>query len=126
LIPESLARLAADGLDGLSQTLVREVAGETWAWGVATADARYCVVARSLEMIDAWFDEYGAMDGRFVHRLSHIMRVELPSVLDASPEVGCAIASTLHERLVAERTLASDVLKPLYDAFEGGGAIETS
>jgi hypothetical protein len=114
-MPELLDRLASVGLGDLPPSRLSDVAEEAWSWGVATADARYCVLWRTLDMVDGWWQGgRGGVGVRFVNRVSAVLRQELPDVLSAGVEEGCALASAMHDRIVTELNLAGDLLAPMY------------
>src|SRR4051794_35077217 len=107
--PDLVLALAERGLTRLPPSRLNDTAEEAWAWGVAIADARYCVLWRSLHMVDRWFgdrDDDGALNTDFANRLDEVFRRHLPGVIEADREAGCALASSLHEELEAAKRLA--------------------
>jgi hypothetical protein len=55
----TLERLASSGFDAVSGVQLRDLAAWCWDWGVATGDARYCVISVVLGAVDRWWDEQG-------------------------------------------------------------------
>lgn len=119
-----IERLAAVGVGRLPGDMLQEAAEEAWQWGVAAADARYCVLSRTLEMIDHWFEHSGgALAHQFLNRVDQLLQRELPGLMSADVEAGCALAASLHEQLVAEASYAGDLLNPAYPPDEDGGGL---
>lgn len=113
--PELLQRLAELGFSQLPPERMAETADTAWAWGEATGDARYCVLWRTLVMVDGWWGPAdGAVATAFADRLDAVVKRELPGVLAAdSAEAGTATAVTLLQELVAEFNLmGGDPLRP--------------
>jgi hypothetical protein len=118
--PRSLQLLADIGVAQLPPDRLESVAEESWAWGVATGDARYCVLWRTIQMVDAWFGEGDdrRLASSFIERIDVVVKRELPGVLAAADaETGTNLAAALDEALVCEHQLAGDPLRPHYGPF---------
>lgn len=116
--PEPLQRLADVGVSALPPARLGEVADDAWAWGEATGDARYCVIWRTLSMVDGWYGpaDDGGVDQAFGDRLDAIVMRELPGVLAADDaQTGTATAVTMMEELTTEfRLMGGDPRSPRY------------
>lgn len=97
----TLRRLADEGLAALPPTRLADLGSWCWDWGVATGDARYCVLSRTFRMLDDWWDT-GVPYTSVVDRLDAVLARELPSVLDVPGAAdGSALATHLHESAAA-------------------------
>lgn len=114
--PASLQRLAEVGVGDLPPAKLGETAEDSWAWGEATGDARFCILWRTLKMVDQWFgDEDGAVATAFCDRLDAVVTREMPGILDAeASDEGTALAATMRDMLVAEYNFAGDPRRPHY------------
>jgi hypothetical protein len=96
----SRRRLAEHGLAAFPPSRLSEEAEECWAHGVATGDARWCILARTLARLAAPFDEDGQLSKNRVEQLDRGLRTLLPDVLDAPGAVeGSSLAAFLDREL---------------------------
>jgi hypothetical protein len=54
-----LQRLAEGGLTAIPDNELSDTVEWCWDWGVATGDARFCVLWRVLGCVDEWWGEQG-------------------------------------------------------------------
>lgn len=103
----SLQRLADDGLAAFPPDRLPEAAGWCWEFGAATGDARWCLLARTLDRLAAPFtDGNGALPSELTSQIDSVLRDLLPDVLYAPTAVeGASLAQLLDDRLpwVAQR-----------------------
>lgn len=89
----SLDRVASGGLNLTELDSIRDWC---WEWGVATGDARYCVLWRVFDTIRTELDHAGFFTKSFSEELDRVLGRELPAVLDAEgPMAGALLASSL-------------------------------
>lgn len=106
---ERIRRLAVDGFDNLGQ-----LGEDSWDYGEATGDARYCSIGRMLLLIHEWWiehDECGGVPKAVVAELEQLLGPRLVAILDA-PEAGVAsrLARSLREEVEARLTGPGDWL----------------
>lgn len=88
----TLRRLADAGIAELPPTLLPDLIQYCWDRCEIDGDARYCVIARTLEPIDRVFeerDEAGGVPTHWLEQLDAEIVRRLPAVLD-EPEVEAA------------------------------------
>jgi hypothetical protein len=94
----SLRRLAADGVAAFPPSGLTTLADWCWDYGEATGDARYCSLWRTFTAIAAAFEDLEAVDSSAVTRIDHLLRSEIPEILDAPDAAEAAgIARRLRE-----------------------------
>lgn len=100
-----LERLASGGLADFPPAGLTDVAAYCWDRGVATGDARHCVLWRTFDLIASQANEdehLPPLDGRAVEELDDLFRRHLLGVLRASTaEEGAGLAQILDEEVRA-------------------------
>src|SRR5437879_4333891 len=76
-----LQHLADDGFSGLPVDEFRATSESCWALAQSTGDARWALIARSLElMLDCWRED--GVDTTFADRAARSFRQWLPEIID--------------------------------------------
>jgi len=98
-----LERLAEHGLAAFFPPRLRDAAAYCWERGVATGDARHCLLSRSRETLAEAFDEdSGPLLTSVVQEVDKVLRRLLIDVLNApTAEEGTWIASMLDQEIRA-------------------------
>jgi hypothetical protein len=55
----TLDRLASGGFSEVAGDQLPDLIAWSWDWGVASGDARFCVIAAVLHRVNRWWDEQG-------------------------------------------------------------------
>ena len=95
-----LERLAGYGIAAFPPTRLDDAAQYCWDRGVATGDARHCLLWRSLGLMAQSFEERDCLPVAVVDKLDEALRRHLLGVLNASTaEEGSGIARILDKEI---------------------------
>jgi hypothetical protein len=94
----TLERLATDGLRAVPDDRLVQCADWCWDWGIASGDARYCVLWCVLSVIDGWWGD-GVPTEAF-ERVDAVLRRGVRHVLEApTASSGAQFAHDLAQEL---------------------------
>jgi hypothetical protein len=100
---EVLSRLAESGFSAVPPYEFSGLSDELWAAGASTGDARWCWLARSVELLRQTWDERQVVPGRLADDLASTLSQWIPAVVDApGPEEGTHLASVLFQDLALQ------------------------
>lgn len=92
-----LRRLAAEGLDAVAPHDVRGLSRWCWEEGVRTGDARYCVVAKTLELVASSYEDWDAIP---IGDIDRAIAEDLASILEEkNPAAASLRAWRMKERV---------------------------
>jgi hypothetical protein len=82
----TLERLAADGFVAVDLNELFDLVEWCWDWGIATGDARYCVMWRVLHAVEEWLREHQeqGIATRLLDHVDGLVRRGLTDALAAS------------------------------------------
>ena len=101
----TLEGLAADGFAQFSATESRDLVAWCWDWGIATGDARYCVLWRALKAVDEWWDPEQGIPTQFRDDVDAVLRWGVTNTLNAADAAsGAQFAHEMGMALVLPRT----------------------
>jgi hypothetical protein len=98
-----LRRLATEGFEGSLLEELETLAAWCWDWGVASGDARFCVLWRVIGAIDNWMsshEESGGVPLSIVSAMGEELKRRLPDILDEVDWPSAAEQATLLEQNV--------------------------
>ena len=101
----TLDRLASGGFAQFSAAESRDLVAWCWDYGIATGDARYCVLWRVLKEVDEWLEPEQGIPQRFVDAAEERLRRGVTDAL-AAPDAasGAQLAHDMGMDLVLPRT----------------------
>lgn len=95
-----MRRLASEGLDAVAPLSLRDVSRWCWEEGARTGDARFCIIAKTLELLASSYEDLGAMP---IGPVDRAIAEDLGAVLDDEDAASAsARAWRMKERVWAE------------------------